>query len=320
MTQSDPIYDLTGKRIWVAGHRGMVGSAIVRRLEQEKPAEILTATSRELDLRRQADVEGWMDNEKPDVVFVAAAKVAGIKGNDDCPADFLYENLMIESNVIHSAHKAGVEKLIFLGSSCIYPKETQIPIKEDQLLTGKLEETNEGYAIAKIAGIRLCQAYRRQHGCDFISAMPTNLYGPGDRYDLDTSHVLPAFIRKTHEAKMKSQSTVEMWGTGKPMREFLHSDDCADAVVFLAKNYSDLEHVNVGSGYDMTIEEALRTVMDVVGFDGEIKKKLDEKDGTFRKLMSSEKLLNMGWKPQKEFKEGLREAYQWFLENEASGS
>ncbi|MDP3379298.1 MAG: GDP-L-fucose synthase, partial [Brevundimonas sp.] len=248
---SEAIYPLKGKRIWVAGHRGMVGSAVVRRLASED-CEVLTAGRDQLDLRRQTDVEAWMEQARPDAIILAAAKVGGILANDTYPADFLYENLMIEANIIHSAHRADVEKLLFLGSSCIYPKEAPQPIPESALLTGPLEPTNEWYAIAKIAGIKLAQAYRRQHGRDFISAMPTNLYGPGDNFDLNTSHVLPALIRKTHEAKMAGADQITIWGTGAPRREFLHADDCADACVFLMKTYSGIDHVHVGSGQEIT--------------------------------------------------------------------
>jgi len=249
------IYPLAGKRIWVAGHRGMVGAALVRRLARENPAEILTVTRSDVDLTRQEPVERWMAQARPDAVFVPAAKVGGILANDAYPADFLYDNLMIEANIIRTAHDVGVEKLLFLGSSCIYPKLAAQPITEDALLTGPLEPTNEWYAIAKIAGVKLCQAYRRQHERDFISAMPTNLYGPGDNFNLQTSHVIPALIRKAHAAKEAGAASMEMWGTGSPRREFLHVDDCADALVHLMKVYSGDGHVNVGSGSDVTIEE-----------------------------------------------------------------
>jgi len=302
------IYPLKGKRIWVAGHRGMVGSAVVRRLATED-CEVLTAGRDQLDLRRQAEVEAWMDQARPDAVILAAAKVGGILANDTYPADFLYENLMIEANIIHAAHRADVEKLLFLGSSCIYPKEAPQPIPESALLTGPLEPTNEWYAIAKIAGIKLAQAYRRQHGRDFISAMPTNLYGPGDNYDLNTSHVLPALIRKAHEAKIAGADHITIWGTGTPRREFLHADDCADALVFLLQRYSGDEHVNVGSGEDITILDLARLVCEVVGFEGEIQTDPTKPDGTMRKLMSGEVLKALEWMPGVTLPQGIAKAY-----------
>lgn len=308
---SEVIYPLKGKRIWVAGHRGMVGSAVVRRLATED-CEVLTVGRDELDLRRQAEVEAWMDQTRPDAVILAAAKVGGILANDTYPADFLYENLMIEANIIHAAHRADVEKLLFLGSSCIYPKEAPQPIPESALLTGPLEPTNEWYAIAKIAGIKLAQAYRRQHGRDFISAMPTNLYGPGDNFDLNTSHVLPALIRKAHEAKMAGTDYITIWGTGAPRREFLHADDCADALVFLLKSYSGEEHVNVGSSEDITILDLTQLVCEVVGFEGEIRSDPSKPDGTMRKLMSGEMLKAMGWAPRIELRVGIGQVYAEF--------
>lgn len=307
-------YSLTGKRVWVAGHRGMVGSALVRRLAHEGCAEILTATRAELDLVRQADVECWVSDNKPDAIFIPAARVGGILANDTYPADFLYDNLMIEANIIRAAFDANVEKLLFLGSSCIYPKLAPQPIPEEALLTGPLEPTNEWYAVAKIAGIKLCQAYRRQHGCDFISAMPTNLYGPGDNYDLANSHVIPALIRKAHEAKLSGAPSMEIWGSGTPRREFLHVDDCADALVLLMKNYSGHEHINVGSGKDVTIEELARIVMKTVGFGGELTKDLSKPDGTPRKLMAADKLRALGWNPKIGLEEGLNDAYRTWLE------
>ena len=249
---AETIYNLAGKRVFVCGHKGMVGSAVMRRLDAER-CTILTATRDELDLRNQAAVDHWMTENRPQAVFLAAAKVGGILANATRPADFLYDNLMIEANVISAAHRAGVEKLLFLGSSCIYPKFAEQPIREDSLLTGPLEPTNEWYAIAKIAGIKLCQAYRRQHGADFISVMPTNLYGPGDNFDLATGHVLPALIRKVHEAKIAGAPSVSIWGTGTPRRDFLHVEDCAEALVLLMQNASGYEHVNVGSGVDISI-------------------------------------------------------------------
>jgi len=310
-------YDLAGKRVWVAGHRGMVGSALVRRLERES-CELLTTTRDKVDLTRQAHVEQWMQDNRPDAVFVPAAKVGGILANDTYPADFLYDNLMIEANIIQSAHTVGVEKLLFLGSSCIYPKLAEQPITESALLTGALEPTNEWYAIAKIAGIKLCEAYRRQHGRDFISAMPTNLYGPGDNFDLQSSHVIPAIMRKCHEAKTAGSPTIEIWGTGSPRREFLHVDDCADALVHLMKSYSGNTHINVGSGSDLTILELTETVARVVGFDGEIVKDTSKPDGTPRKLMSADKLRKFGWTPSIDLEDGLTTTYQWFCDNVAA--
>jgi len=311
-------YSLTGKRVWVAGHRGMVGSALVRRLEQENPAEILTVTRQQVNLIDQAATARWIGQEKPDAVFIPAAKVGGIYANNTYPAEFLYENLMIASNIIHAAHTAGVEKLLFLGSSCIYPKFADQPIQEDSLLTGELEPTNEWYAIAKIAGIKLCQAYRKQYGDDFISAMPTNLYGPGDNYHPQNSHVIPALIRKAHEAKLAGASTMEIWGTGTPRREFLHADDCADALVHLMKVHSAPEHVNVGSGEDLPIEELARMIMDVVGFKGELTKDEIKPDGTPRKLMSADRIRALGWKPSISLREGLEHAYSCFQQEQAA--
>ena len=304
-------YDLAGKKVFVAGHRGMVGSAIVRRLDTED-CEVLTASRAELDLKDQASVRAWFAANKPDAVFLAAAKVGGILANDSYPADFLYDNLMIEANVIEAAHVHGVEKLMFLGSSCIYPKLAAQPISEDALLTGPLESTNEWYAITKIAGIKLAQAYRRQHGRDFISAMPTNLYGPGDNYDLASSHVMPALIRKVHEAKT-SGTPVVVWGTGTPRREFLYVDDMADACVFLMKTYSDDSHVNVGSGEDITILDLTKAVMRVLGHDGAIVHDTSKPDGTPRKLMDGAKLRSLGWTPQVDLDEGIARSYAAFL-------
>ncbi len=314
---AEPIYSLKGKRVYVAGHRGMVGSALVRRLARED-CEIVTATRQDADLIRQDQAEALMARLKPDAVFIPAAKVGGILANDTYPAGFLYENLMIAANLIHAAHQVEVEKLLFLGSSCIYPKLAPQPITEDALLTGPLEPTNEWYAIAKIAGIKLCQAYRKEHGRDFISAMPTNLYGPGDNYNLQTSHVIPALIRKAHEAKAAGAPSMMIWGTGSPMREFLHADDCADALVHLMQVYSDPDHVNVGSGEDLTIEALARLVMEVVGFDGALEKDLTKPDGTPRKLMSADRLRALGWSPQIGLREGLEDAYSWFLKNQAA--
>ncbi len=305
---------LSGKTVWVAGHRGMVGSAIVRRLASEA-CEVTTVSRAEVDLREQRAVRGWVAQAKPDLVFLAAAKVGGILANDTHPADFLYDNLMIEANIIEASFRGGVKKLLFLGSSCIYPKFAPQPIVESALLTGPLEPTNEGYAIAKIAGIKLAQVYRRQHGADFISAMPTNLYGPGDNFDLASSHVMPALIRKAHEAKLRGDRQLVVWGTGAPRREFLHVDDCADACVHLMKVYTDYEHVNVGSGEDITILELTRLVCDVVGFSGEIAHDLAKPDGTPRKLMSGDKIRGLGWTPRIGLREGVASTYKWFLDN-----
>lgn len=310
------MYDLNGKRVWVAGSRGMVGSAVVRRLAGEG-CEVITAGRDRVDLKRQADVEAFMGDTRPDAIVMAAARVGGILANDTFPADFLYDNLMIEANIVEAAHRNDVERFLFLGSSCIYPRLAPQPIPEDALLTGPLEPTNEWYAIAKIAGIKLAQAYRRQHGRDYISAMPTNLYGPGDNFDLSSSHVLPALIRKAHEAKQRNLKSITIWGTGTPRREFLHADDCADALVFLLKTYSGDEHVNVGSGEDVTILELTQLVCRVVGFEGEILHDLDKPDGTPRKLMSADRLRDMGWSPRIDLEEGLRSTYRWFLANEA---
>lgn len=306
------MYTLAGKKVFVAGHRGMVGGALVRRLANED-CEILTATRDELDLMDQAAVRAWMASRRPDAVFVAAAKVGGILANDSFPADFLHDNLVIETNLIEAAHRNEVGKLLFLGSSCIYPKLAPQPIKEEALLTGPLEPTNEWYAVAKIAGVKLCQAYRKQYGDDFISAMPTNLYGPGDNFDLHSSHVLPALIRKAHEAKLGGADAIEIWGTGRPRREFLHVDDCADACVFLMKNYSDVSHVNVGSGKDITILELVELVCDVVSFKGRIERDTSKPDGTPRKLMSDAKLQNLGWSPKIGLRDGIATTYEWFL-------
>jgi GDP-L-fucose synthase len=304
-------YSLHGKRVWVAGHRGMVGSALLRRLASEE-CELLTVDRSEVDLRRQSQVERWLKATRPQAVIVAAAKVGGIYANDTRPAEFLVDNLLIETNVIDAAWRTGVEKLLFLGSSCIYPKLAPQPISEEALLTGPLEATNEWYAIAKIAGIKLCQAYRKQHGCDFISAMPTNLYGPGDNYDLASSHVIPALIRKAHEAKLRGDGQLMVWGTGTPKREFLHVDDCADALVLIMQQYSALEHINVGSGEDVTIAELARVVCDVVGYTGDIIYDPSKPDGTPQKLMSGAKLRALGWRPRTSLRPGLAQTYEQF--------
>jgi GDP-L-fucose synthase len=309
-------FNVSGKRIFVAGHRGMVGSAIVRRL-QGQGCEILMADRSQLDLLDQVATRAWLAKEKPDAVVLAAAKVGGILANDTYPAEFLYDNLMIAANVIEAAHRADIDRLLFLGSSCIYPKLAAQPIMEEALLTGPLEPTNEWYAIAKIAGIKLCQAYMRQFGRQYISAMPTNLYGPGDNFDLNSSHVLPALIRKAHEAKLADASSITIWGTGTPLREFLHADDCADACVFLLQNYSESEHVNVGSGEDLTIYELAQLVSEKVGFKGDIVRDETKPDGTPRKLMSSDRLRDMGWSPNIDLPTGIATTYDWFLQQQA---
>ena len=313
---SEP-FDLSGRRVWVAGHRGMVGSAVVRRLASE-PCRILTVDRSALDLRSSADVLAWMKAERPDAVVVAAAKVGGIMANATSPADFLHDNLAIQDAIIHGAFRTGVAKLVFLGSSCIYPKMAPQPIREDSLLTGPLEPTNEWYAIAKIAGIKLCQAYRRQHGCDFVSAMPTNLYGPDDNFDLRTSHVLPALMNKVHAAKANGGGPVEIWGSGTPRREFLHVDDLADAVVFLLRTYSEEEHINVGSGEDGTIRELAELIAEVVGYEGGFSFDGTKPDGTPRKLMDVSRLHARGWRHRIGLREGVAATYRWFSENRAA--
>lgn len=303
-------------KIYIAGHTGMVGSAIVRNLKSKGYTNIIGRTVDELDLVRQEGVEKFFDEEKPEYIFLAAAKVGGIFANNTYPADFIYNNLMIEANIIHSAYKYNANKLLFLGSSCIYPKMAPQPIKEEYLLTGPLEPTNEAYAIAKISGIELCKFYRRQYGCDFISAMPTNLYGINDNFDLDTSHVLPALIRKFHEAKINRVKQVMMWGTGKPKREFLYVDDLADACVHLMNNYSDEIHLNVGTGEDLEIGELARIIKDVVGYEGETINDLSKPDGTPRKLLDVSLLESTGWKYSTSLKEGIKKVYDWYLKQE----
>nr|WP_081294342.1 MULTISPECIES: GDP-L-fucose synthase [Mesorhizobium] len=314
----DQTFDLRGKRVFVAGHRGMVGSAVVRRLASED-CEILTAPRAELDLLDQAGVRRWMSDRRPDAVVIAAAKVGGILANDRFPADFLYDNVTVQTNLIEAAFRTEVGKLLFLGSSCIYPKLAPQPIPEDALLTGPLEPTNEWYAIAKIAGLKLCQAYRRQYGVDYISAMPTNLFGPGDNFHLESSHVIPALMRKAHEAKQAGDKTLQVWGSGRPMREFLYVDDAADALVCLLKTYSDDCHVNVGSGQDITIAELARTVASVVGADAEITFDAAKPDGTPRKLLDVSRLFGMGWRPRHSLRSGLDETYAWFLRHIEGG-
>ncbi len=309
----------SSRKIFVAGHRGLVGSAIVRALQRRakdgEPLEIITRTRAELDLLEGAAVRAFLLAERPTQIVVAAAKVGGIKANNDFPVDFLLDNLKIQNGLIEGAHAAGVEKLLFLGSSCIYPKFAPQPIKEESLLTGALEPTNDAYAIAKIAGIKLCQAYRKQHGDDFISAMPTNMYGPFDNFDLTSSHVLPAMIHKFHLAKTERRSKMTLWGTGSPRREFLHSDDLAEACLLLLEQYSSPEIINVGSGTDVTIKELAALVREAVGYEGEIEWDTTQPDGTPRKLMDGTRIRELGWSPRIGLPEGIADAYRWFLEN-----
>jgi GDP-L-fucose synthase len=302
-------------KIYVAGHRGLVGSAIVRRLKNEGYSNIVTRRSAELDLREQAAVRAFFEQERPEYVFLAAAKVGGILANNTWPADFIYQNLMIEANVIESARLSGVEKLLFLGSTCIYPKMAPQPLKEAYLLTAPLEPTNEWYAVAKIAGIKLCQAYQRQYGCKFISAMPTNLYGPEDNFDLESSHVMPALIRKFHEAKVNAEPTVTVWGSGKPLREFLHVDDCAAACLYLMDHYEGEDIVNIGVGEDLSIAGLAALVKRVVGYEGEIVYDASKPDGTPRKLVDVSRINGLGWRAAISLEDGVRETYRWFLEN-----
>jgi GDP-L-fucose synthase len=303
-----------GKKIWVAGHRGMVGGAIAKRLQAEK-CEIITATHAELDLTRQKDVEDWMAAHKPDAIVVAAAVVGGILANDTRPVDFLNSNLQIQSNIIATAHNIGVERLLFLGSSCIYPRMAPQPITEDSLLTGPLEPTNQWYAIAKIAGVKLCQAYRRQYRRDYISAMPTNLYGPGDNFDLTSSHVLPALLVKAHRAKQAGAPSIELWGSGKPLREFLYVEDLAEACVFLLKSYSHEDPINVGFGSDVTIRALAETIADVVGFKGGLTFDASKPDGTPRKLMNSGRINALGWTAATDLRTGIAKTYDWYKAN-----
>jgi GDP-L-fucose synthase len=310
------LFPLSGQRVFVAGHRGMVGSALVRRLSG-KGCEILTVGRREVDLRHQAETEAWLVQAKPHAVFVAAATVGGILANDTRPGEFLYDNVMIAANVIEGSRRVGVKKLLFLGSSCIYPRLAPQPIPEEALLTGPLEPTNQWYGIAKITGLMMCAAYRRQYGCDFISAQPTNLYGPHDNFDLTTSHVVPALLAKAHHAKVSGASEIEIWGTGAPKREFLHVDDLADALVFLMQNYSAEQHVNIGWGKDVSIAELAKLVADAVGFNGKFRYAQDKPDGTPRKVLDVSRLKAMGWRPRIELRDGLADAYRWYVEHVA---
>jgi GDP-L-fucose synthase len=308
----DPPFRLAGRRVFVAGHRGMVGSALVRRLGREG-CELVTARRAEVDLRRQRETEAWLEAKRPEIVFVAAATVGGILANSTRPAEFIYDNMAIETNLIEAARRIGVAKLLFLGSSCIYPREAPQPMAETALLTGPLEPTNEWYAIAKIAGIKLCQAYRRQYGCDFIAAMPTNLYGPGDNFDLASSHVMPALMAKIHQAKQEGRSSVEIWGSGRPRREFLYVDDLADALVHLMQHYSAEPHVNVGCGADLSIAELARRVARVVGYDGEFRYDASKPDGMMRKLLDVSRIAELGWRASTSLEDGLARTYAWYL-------
>ena len=307
------MFDKTAK-IFVAGHTGLVGSAIIRELEVQGYSNLITANHNDLDLTIQSDVEEYFAENRPEYVLLAAAKVGGIKANSDSPADFYYKNSMIQNNVIHNAYKSGVKKLLFLGSSCIYPKDCPQPIKEEYLLSGYLEETNEAYAIAKISGLKMCQYYRRQYGVDFISAMPTNLYGPNDNFDLDTSHVLPALIRRFHEAKINCNHKVTLWGTGSPKREFLHVDDLANACVFLMENYSEEGHINVGTGVDLTIRELAGIICEIVDYSGSIEFDITKPDGTMRKILDVSRIQGLGWSHKIGLHEGIDKAYEWYKE------
>jgi GDP-L-fucose synthase len=305
--------------VFVAGHRGLVGSAIVRHLEREGFTNILTATRDQLDLRSQSEVSNWFAVHRPRYVFLVAGTVGGILANSTRPAEFIYDNMMIHGTVVHSAYETGVEKLLYLGSSCIYPRDATQPITEEQLLTGPLEETNEWYAIAKIAGIKLCQAYRRQYGCNFISAMPTNLYGPGDNFDLTSSHVIPALMRKFHDSRSTSTREVEVWGTGSAMREFLHVDDLASACLFLLENYDGDSHINVGTGVDLSIKELAETIQSIVNPSAVINWDTSKPDGTPRKLLDISRLRALGWEPSVDLSDGLASTYEWFLSTESAG-
>jgi len=313
------LFDLSGRKVWVAGHRGMVGSALMRRLAGAG-CTLLTAARAELDLRDQRTVDAWLAKARPDAVFLAAATVGGIHANNSRPAEFIYDNLAIEANVVHSAWKHGVKKLLFLGSSCIYPKLAPQPMAESALLTGPLEPTNQWYAVAKIAGIKLCQAYRRQYGCDFNAAMPTNLYGINDDFDLLSSHVIPALMAKIHAAKLAKQPTVPIWGSGAPRREFLYVDDLADALVFLIERYSSEEHINVGTGTDLTIAALAETIARVVGYQGRFVYDRSKPDGTPQKLVDVERLAALGWRASTPLEAGLAATYRWYVANHATAA
>ncbi len=315
MSNASAPFSLAGKKVWVAGHRGMVGSALVKRLESENPSAVLTVSRDDLDLTDSAATKAWMQAHKPDVIIIAAAKVGGIYANKTYPAQFIYQNLMIACNIIHAAYELGVEKLLYLGSSCIYPRQAHQPITEQALLTGTLEPTNEAYAIAKIAGVKLCEFYRQEYGSNFIAAMPTNLFGPGDNYHPQNSHVIPALIQKAHQAKVSNADSMEVWGTGQVRREFMHVNDCADGLVHVLKHYSGPSHINIGTGSDVSIAEVAQTVAQTVGFKGDMKFDTSMPDGTPRKLMSSDKLSALGWSPQISLEAGLKDAYDWYLDN-----
>ena len=317
IAMTDGPYPLDGRRVWVAGHGGMVGAALVRRLARED-CEILTVDRAQVDLRRQSEVEDWLAEARPEAVVVAAATVGGILANASRPAEFIYDNLAIETNVIHGAWRSGVEKLLFLGSSCIYPRDAAQPMTEEALLTGPLEPTNQWYAVAKIAGLKLCQAYRREHGCDFITAMPTNLYGPSDNFDLASSHVVAALMRKAHEARIAGDGALTVWGTGRPRRELLYVEDLADALVFLLRNYSGEPHVNVGTGKDIAISDLAALIAEVVGFDGALTFDPSKPDGTPRKLLDVSRLTALGWSPSTSLRDGLTATYRWYCERARS--
>jgi GDP-L-fucose synthase len=302
-------------KIYIAGHTGLVGSAIQRKLKEQGYSNIIGRTREELDLERQTQVEPFFEEQRPEYVFLAAAKVGGIFANNSFPAEFIYSNIMVQTNIIHSAYRTGAKKLLFLGSSCIYPKHCPQPMKEEYLLTGPLEPTNEPYALAKIAGIRTCQSYNRQYGTNYISVMPTNLYGPHDNFDLETSHVIPALIRKFHEAKIQSNSSVTIWGTGSPRREFLHVDDLADACIFLMNHYDESDMINIGCGEDISIAELALLIKDIVGYTGNIEYNIDKPDGTSQKLLDVTKLKGLGWQPKLSLREGIKKTYEWYCQN-----
>lgn len=315
MQQSEVIFPLTGKRVWVAGHRGMVGSALVRRLQREA-CTVLTVRRTSLDLRHQAEVEDWLLEHRPDAIFIAAATVGGIRANATRPAEFLYDNLAIAANIIHGAVRSNAAKVIVLGAACLYPRLAAQPMSEDSLLTGLPEPTNEWYTVAKIAAVKLCQAYRQQYGSDFIAAVPANLYGPGDNFDVEAGHVVPGLLRRAHEARVSNAPELPIWGTGKALREFMHVDDCADALVFLMKTYSDPRLINVGTGEEVSIGELARKVCDVVGYTGGLLFDSSKPDGMPRKLLNSSRILSMGWRRQIGLDEGLRQTYRWYLQGE----
>lgn len=313
-----PVYNLSDKRVWVAGHRGLAGSALVRRLRTRPDIELVTCGREQVDLRDQHAVQNWMSLTRPQAIFLAAAKVGGIHANNSRPADFIYDNLMIEANIIHAARALDVEKLLFLGSSCVYPRLAEQPILESALLSGPLEPTNEWYAVAKIAGIKLCEAFRKQYGCDFISAMPCSLYGPNDNFDLESGHVLPSLLRRFHEAKLTDAARVALWGSGAARREFMHVDDHADALIFLMEHYSEAEPINVGAGHDVQIRELAAIIKEITGFAGRIEYDPSRPDGTPRKLMDVTRMTRLGWTPTISLHDGIRATYSWYLDNRAS--